>query len=441
MRSLPWRHRFRGWLLNHAFGVGVVLGITATFPVGVLIGWSLGEVFAASESRFGSGPWTTARGPKSRSARQHSAYDGSIKRRSSDAMSHFFPLQLLLATFAGWVNREQSQIVAYLVEENRVLREQLGDPRPRLTGDQRRRLAAKGKALGWRLLHQVATIVTPDTIMRWHRQLIAAKWTHPAHSTHRVGRPGLMKAIRELIVRMATENSGWGYGRIRGELKKLDHNVAKSTIAKTLKEHGIAPAPDRPTSWRTFLCSHAAVIAAADFFTTEAWTPRGLVTYYVLFVIHHATRVVHIAGVTTNPDDAFMAQIARNLTTEDQGFLRGKRFLILDRDTKFTDHFCAILANAGIEIVHTAYQAPDMNTFAERWVQSVKRECLDHLILFGQRHLERVLREYVAHYQAERPHQGLGNELIDGADPAGHGDVVVRERLGGLLNSYQRTAA
>ena len=169
-------------------------------------------------------------------------------------MRHFAPLQLLLATFTGWVNREQGQIVAYLVEENRVLREQLGERRLRLTDNQQRRLAAKGKPLGWRLLHRVATIVTPDTIMRWHRRLIAAKWTHPSK---RVGRPGIIKAIRELIVRMATDNAGWGYCRIQGELKKLDHRVARSTIAKTLKEHGIKPAPDRPTSWRTFLRSHA----------------------------------------------------------------------------------------------------------------------------------------------------------------------------------------
>ena len=278
-------------------------------------------------------------------------------------MTDFFPLRLLLATFAGWVNREQAQIVAYLVEENRVLREQLGERRPRLTDDQRRRLAAKGKALGWRLLHQVATIVTPDTIMRWHKRLIAAKWTHP---TKRVGRPGIMKAIRALIVRMATDNAGWGYSRIRGELKTLDHRVARSTIAKTLKEHGIRPAPDRPTSWRTFLKSHADVIAATDFFTTEVWTARGLVTHYVLFVIHHATRAVHIVGVTTNPDSAFMAQVARNLTDPAEGFLCGKRYLILDLDKKFTDQFTRILHDAGVEVVRTTFQRNVSTTLRHR---------------------------------------------------------------------------
>jgi hypothetical protein len=214
------------------------------------------------------------------------------------------------------------RVVAYLVEENRVLKEQLGGRRLRLTDHQRRRLAAKGRVLGRRLLHQVATIVTPDTILRWHRRLIAAKWTQP---NRRVGRPGIMKAIRDLIVRMATDNCGWGYCRIQGELKKLDHRVARSTIANTLKDHGIRPSPERPTSWRTFLRAHADVIAAADFFTTEVWTTRGLITHYVLFVIHHATRAVRVAGVTTNPDGAFVAQVARNLTDQADSFLRGMR--------------------------------------------------------------------------------------------------------------------
>ncbi len=167
-----------------------------------------------------------------------------------------------------------------------------------------------------------------------------------------------MKAIRQLIVRMATHNASWGYCRIQGELKKLNHRVARSTIGKTLKEHGIKPSPDRPMSWRTFLKSHADVIAGADFFTTEVWTARGLVTHYVLFVVHHATRTVEISGVTANPDAGFMAQIARNLTDHVDGFLRGKRFLIVDRDSKFTDQFKRILHDTGVEVVRTAYQAP-----------------------------------------------------------------------------------
>ena len=317
-------------------------------------------------------------------------------------MPDFLPLQLLLVTFAGWVNRRQVEIIEYLVEENRVLKEQLRGQRLRLTDHQRRRLAAKGKILGRRLLARITTIVTPDTILRWHRRLIAAKWDY---ATKRVGRPGIMKMIRELIVRMATNNATWGYCRIQGELKKLDHRVARSTIAKTLKDNGIRPSPERPTSWRTFLRAHADSIAATDFFTAEVWTARGLTTYYVLFVIHHATRAVHIAGITTNPDSAFMAQVARNLTDPVDGFLRDKRHLILDLDTKFTVQFRRILHNAGVTVVRTAYQAPNMNAFAERWVLSAKSECLDKTILFGEQSLRRALREYGAHFHHERPHQ------------------------------------
>ena len=184
------------------------------------------------------------------------------------------------------------------------------------------------------------------------------------------------------------------------------------------------------------------MIAATDFFTVDVWTARGLVTHYVLFVIHHATRVVEIAGVTTNPDGEFMAQIARNLTGPVDGFLRDVQFLILDRDSKFTAEFRRILADASVAVVPTAYQAPDMNAIAERWVRSVKSECLDRVILFGERHLRRCLAEFVEHYHRDRPHQGVGNELVmprAGESPA-TGRVVADERLGGLLRSYRRAA-
>ncbi len=165
----------------------------------------------------------------------------------------YYPLQVLLLTISGWVNREQQRTVEYLVEENRVLKEQFKGRKLRLTDDQRRRLAAKRKQLGRRLLNRVATIVTPDTIMRWHRRLIALKWTYDKPTA---GRRGIMKAIRELIVRMALENSTWGYTRIQGELKDMGHRVGRSTISRTLKDNGIKPAPDRPSSWKTFLKAH-----------------------------------------------------------------------------------------------------------------------------------------------------------------------------------------
>ncbi len=305
------------------------------------------------------------------------------------------PLRLLLLTLAGWVNRHQQDVIDYLMEENRVLREQSRGRRVRLTDGQRRRLASKGKRLGRRVLTQVATLVRPDTILRWHRRLIARKWTF---TPRRPGRPGIMRKVSALIVQMATENPRWGYSRIQGALKNLDHRVARSTIAAVLKDHGIPPAPERPSSWRTFLRAHWGEIAGADFFTSEVWTARGLVTYYTLFVLDLKSRRVQIVGSTHNPDAAFMAQAARRLTDVVEGFLAGHSVLICDRDGKWTDGFRPILEGAGVRIVQTPIQAPNANAYAERFVRSIREECLDRLILFGERRLIRVLNEFVAHY-------------------------------------------
>jgi len=312
-----------------------------------------------------------------------------------------FRLRLLLTTLAGWVNRHQQQVIDYLVEENHALREQLRGRRVRLNDDQRRRLAAKGQRLGRRVLRQVATIVTPDTMLRWHRRLIAQKWTSECR---RPGRPGLMKEIAALIVRMATENPAWGYSRIQGALKNLDHRVARSTVAKTLKDNGIPPAPKRPSSWRTFLRAHWGAIAGADFFTTEVWTARGLVTYYTLFVLDLRSRRVQILGSTLHPDAAFMTQAARRLTDAVDGFLAGHRVLICNRDAKWTDGFRALLDGAGVRIVMTPVQAPNANAYAERFVRSIREECLDRLILVGERRLLNALKEFVVHYHEERNH-------------------------------------
>jgi transposase InsO family protein len=209
---------------------------------------------------------------------------------------------------------------------------------------------------------------------------------------------------------------------------------------KSVSEHGIKPAPERPTSWRTFIKSHADIIVGADFFTTEVWTARGLVTYYTLFFIEHGSRAVHITGSTPNPDERFMSQMARNLTDSIDGFLLGKRFLIIDRDAKFTKKFKAMIKDAGVKIVLAPFQAPNANAVAERFVLSIKTECLDKMILFGSCSLDRALREFSAHYLTERPHQALGNELIHGAPSVGKGEVEVHERLGGLLKFYSRAA-
>jgi hypothetical protein len=199
---------------------------------------------------------------------------------------------MLLIALTGWLERRDREAIAYLMEENRLLRRQLGGRRLRLTDDDRRRLAARAFRLGRQALRQMATIVTPDTLLRWHRQLIARKWTYPSRPRRR----GVLEEIRRLVVRMAAENPTWGYTRIQGALNNVGHEVGRSTIARILKAQGLPPVPDRPTSWHTFLRAHWGVIAGADFFTTEVWTWRGLVTYYTVFVINLATRRVQILG-------------------------------------------------------------------------------------------------------------------------------------------------
>ncbi len=279
--------------------------------------------------------------------------------------------------------------MAYLVEENRLLRRQLGRRRLRLTDDHRRRLAFRAYRLGRRRLREIATIVTPDTLLRGHRQLIVRKWTYakPASS-----RRGVLAEIRQLVVRMAAENPTWGYTRIQGALKNLGHRVGRSMIARILKAHGLPPVPDRPTSWQTFLRAHWGAIAGADFFTTEIWTWHGLVTYYTVFVIELASRRVQILGSTPHPDETFMRQVARTLTMPDE---RGCRVLICDRDRKWSGDVRRLLGDARIRVVRTPEQAPNENAFAERFVRSINEECLDRLIPIGERHFQRAVREFV----------------------------------------------
>ena len=346
-------------------------------------------------------------------------------------------LRFILMALAGWWSDQRQAAVAYLVEENRILRAQLRGRRLRLTDADRCRLARAGQRVGRRLLREVATIVTSDTILRWHRQLIAGKWTY---ANGRRRRSGVVAEIRRLVTRMAEENPTWGYTRIQGALKNVGHRVGRSTIARILKAQGIRPAPERPTSWRTFLRAHWGAIAGADFFTTEVWTWRGLVTYYTIFVIDLASRRVHIVGSTPHPDEMFMRQVSRTLTAADEGILVGSRVLICDRDAKWSAPVRARLGEAGIRVVQTPYQAPNANAYAERFVRSIKEECLSRLVPFGERHLRRTIAEYVEHYHRERNHQGLDNELITGAlIERGH-RIRRRQRLGGLLNYYARAA-
>src|SRR5262245_56550392 len=309
--------------------------------------------------------------------------------------------------------------------------------RIRLTDEERRRLARHGHRLGRRRLREVATIVTPDTILRWHRQLIARKWTY---AKKRGGRSGALAEIRRLVVQMAEDNPTWGYTRIVGALNNVGHRVSRSTIARLLKAHGIPPVPERPTSWQTFLRAHWGAIAGADFFTTEVWTLRGLVTYYTVFVIDLASRRVRILGSTPFPNDLFMRQVVRTLTAAEDGPLGPNHVLICDRDTKWSA-VRTRLRKAGIRVVQTPYQAPNANAYAERFVRSVKQECLSRVIPCGERHLRRTIAADVEHYHRERNHQGLDNRLIDDSARGPTGKRVRRRsRLGGLLNYYERAA-
>ena len=351
------------------------------------------------------------------------------------------PLRVLLLTFAGWVNCEQQRTIEYLVEENRVLKEQLGGRRLCLTDDQRRRLAAKGKQLGRRLLGRVATIVTPDTILRWHRRLIAAKWTFPSKTTCR---RGVMRRIEELVVRLARENPTWGYSRIQGAVRDLGHSVGRTTVSRILRKEGMKPALERPSSWSTFIRATWGASAAADFFTTEVWTSRGLTTFHTLFVIDLATRRVEIAGTTRMPTEAFVLQVARNLLDVADGFLLGHRVLILDRDAKFSAAFRDQLSRGGVRVVRTPALSPNCNAYAERFVRSIREECLDRMIFFGEASLRRALKEYAAHYNAERPHQGIGSRVVQpacGPRSTELDEVVSRGRLGGLLRHHRASAA
>ena len=346
--------------------------------------------------------------------------------------------QLLLMGVTGWLARLEREVIVYLIEENRCLRRQLGSRRVRLTDDDRRRLAARAYRVGRRDLRNIATIATPDTLLRWHRQLIARKWTYGRTSVHR---RQVLAEIRRLVVRMAEENQTWGYTRIQGALKNVGHCVGRSTIRRILKAAGLPPVPHRPTSWQTFLKAHWGVIAAADFFTTEVWTWRGLVTYYTVFVMDLATRRVQIVGSTPQPNDLFMHQVSRTLTAADAGMLRHHRVLICDRDRKWSQDVRRLLGDSGIRVVLTPVRAPNANAYAVRFVRSIKEECLDRMIPMGERHFRRAVREFVAHYHGERNHQGLQNRLLTGAAAIGTGGGVRRRsRLGGLLNYYERAA-
>jgi transposase InsO family protein len=354
------------------------------------------------------------------------------------------PLQFLTVLFASWLQRHQGEAIEYLRAENRVLRTRLGRKRLRFTGPERRLLGAKGKPLGRRLLADVASLATPDTILRWYRLHVAAKYDG-SQARGAAGRPRSGRSAVAQLLTMARENPSWGYTRLRGALQNLGLDLGRTTIRRILAEHGIEPAPLRGKRlpWKTFLKAHWGAIAAADFFSLEVLTVGGFVRYLVLFVIDLKTRRVHIAGIAAGADGGWMAQVARNLTDAAAGSLRGFRHLIVDRDPLYTAQFEAVLASAGVELVRLPARSPNLNAYAERFVRSIKQECLRHIVPLGERHLRRTIAEFVEHYHTERNHQGLVNLIpFPSRIPQTEGGRIARrQRLGGLLNFYERRAA
>jgi len=357
-------------------------------------------------------------------------------------MLTFQPWQFLFAVFCGWVHQRQTLIIEFQNDQIATLMRSLGRKRLLLTDDQRRLLAVKGKAIGRKALLRLTTIVTPDTILGWHRKLVALKWDY-SQKRKSAGRPRTPQEIVDLVLRFARKNPDWGYDRIVGALANLKHTISDQTVGNLLKAHGIEPAPKRHTTWATFLKSHWDVLAAIDFTTIEVWTRSGLVTFYLLFVMELKTRRVHFAGCTPNPDEAWMTQGARNLTDAIDGFLLGKRYVLMDRDGKFSPRFRGILKDAGAKPLRLPPRSPNLNAYIERFMRSLKSESLDRMIFFGEKSLRRTVTAYLEHYHAERNHQGLDNELIEPGEEVGAvaGKIECRERLGGLLRYYYRDAA
>jgi transposase InsO family protein len=280
-------------------------------------------------------------------------------------------------------------------------------------------------------------LVTPQTLSRWHRELVRRKWTF---RYRRVGRPPIDPELKDLVIRLGRENPRWGCIRIQGELRGLGIRLGATTIRTILRNGGLGPAPrtDGP-SWGEFLRAQARGIWATDFFSVETIWLR---TLYVLFAIEHSSRRVHILGVTRNPDWCWVTQQARNLALS--GGLRKARFLIRDRDSKFSGPFDEVFRTEGVRVIKTPIRAPKANAFAERWVRTVRRECLDHLLVQGRSHLERVLSEYVAHYNLVRPHRSLelrAPEPSRRSRASPHSEVIRFDVLGGLIHEYHLAAA
>jgi transposase len=353
-----------------------------------------------------------------------------------------YALTLFLDLFAtlGIANSDKDLEIILLRQQLRILQRKVNArprlPRPEklilatLTARFRRMIAGAN-----RRMHGAMLIFQPETVIGWHHELVRRKWTYRQRA--RPGRPRLSAELEALIVQLARENSGWGYDRIEGELRKIGYAVSPTSVRNVLKRHRIVAAPERRKStWRAFIAHHKEQMLACDFLTVETiW----LQTIYVLFFIELATRRVHFAGCTAHPNSTWVTQQARQLVWQLEDEERTTRFLIHDRDDKFTHSFDTVFECEGIDVVETPYRAPKANAYAERWVRSAREECLDHILIFGERHLYRVMREYEDYFNWARPHQGI-DQRLPRSDPgrATTGPIRSRNILGGILHDYYR---
>jgi putative transposase len=322
--------------------------------------------------------------------------------------------------------------IVVLRHELSILRRQT--KRPQLREADRALLAALSRALprrSWSVF-----VVSPRTLLRWHQRLIARRWTYPST---RIGRPTVDSEVEQLVLRFARENSSWGYQRIVGELAGLGYVVSANSVRAILLRHGLPRAPERDElSWRQFLRQQATSILACDFLTIETVTLKRI---YVLFFVSLERRQVEFVATTTNTDGRWVTQQARNLMMQLADREHRFEYLIRDRDSKFSSDFDTILRSEGIRIIRTPVRAPNANAHAERWVGTLRRDCLDRLIILNRRHLDAILRTYTGHYNQHRPHRSLSLQppetpTTPAADPVAR--IERKELLGGLINEYNR---